>query len=284
MILCGASLWGASGTAVQYLFEYKKLTPEWLLMIRMMITGILMLGYEYCKGSDIWLVIRNRQDRFAIINFAVFGMICCQYFYFLAIKYGNAATATVLQYLMPVIVLVYFLWRTRRQPSNTELGSVIMALVGTYLLITKGNWASLAISGETLFYGILSAFAMAFYTIYPKKLLMKYSSTMVIGWGMFIAGILMNIFLQPWPFTGIFDWQTVCAMSVLIIFGTFIAFSCYLESTKYIKASEVGALASVEPLASVVLAVVVLDVDFGLVDTLGVFCIISTVFILARQK
>ncbi|MEG0830911.1 MAG: DMT family transporter [Acidaminococcaceae bacterium] len=284
MILVGGSLWGASGTAVQYLFETKHLTPEWLLMMRMMVTGILMLGYEFFRGGNLWALWQHPKHRFAIINFAVFGMICCQYFYFLAIKYGNAATATVLQYLMPVLVLLYSLWQWRRRPQQVEVISVGLAMLGTYLLITKGNWNALAISEETLFYGVLSAFAMAFYTIYPQEMLNYYSSTMVIGWGMLISGVLMNIFLSPWPFTGIFDWQTVLGMSVLIIFGTFIAFYCYLESTKYIKASEVGALASVEPLASVVLAMLFLHISFGPAELLGIACIIGTVFILARQK
>ncbi len=284
MILVGASLWGASGTAVQYLFEQKHLSPDWLLMVRMIVAGLIMLIYDKYAGRDIWAIWRHPTHRYKIIIYAIIGMFMTQYGYFIAIQYGNAATATVLQYLMPVIVLVYSLWRTRHFPGKVEVTAVFLATMGTYLLVTKGNWDTLAISQQTLFWGILSAFAMAFYTLYPREMLKTYSSTMVIGWSMFIGGIFINVFLQPWPFTGIMDFGTVIGMTVLILFGTLIAFYCYLDSTKYIKASEVGALASVEPLSSVLLAIVILHVDFGLAEILGVACIISTVFLLARQK
>lgn len=284
MILVGASLWGASGTAVQYLFEQKKLTPEWLLMVRMIVAGLIMLIYDKFAGRDIWAIWHHPSYRYKIIIYAIIGMFMTQYGYFIAIEYGNAATATVLQYLMPVIVLVYALLRTRRLPGKIEVAAVFLATMGTYLLVTRGNWDTLAISPQTLFWGILSAFAMAFYTLYPGDMLRTYSSTMVIGWSMFIGGIFINVFFHPWPFTGIMDLGTVIGMTVLILFGTLIAFYCYLDSTKYIKASEVGALASVEPLSSVLLAVVILHVDFGLAEMIGVACIIATVFLLARQK
>ncbi len=74
------------------------------------------------------------------------------------------------------------------------------------------------------------------------------------------------------------------AMAAVIVFGTIIAFYTYLESTKYINPSEVGALASVEPLSSVVLSVALLKVDFGLPDWAGVACIMGTVLLLSRQK
>ena len=80
------------------------------------------------------------------------------------------------------------------------------------------------------------------------------------------------------------DLSTILGMLVLILFGTVIAFYCYLDSTKYISHSEVGALASLEPLSSVILAVVLLNIDFGIAETMGVACIISMVFLLARQK
>ena len=284
MIVLGASLWGASGTAVQYLFEQKHLSPEWLLMARMLLAGIILLTYDKCSKQDIWAIWRHPTHRYKIIIYALLGMFMTQYSFFLAIKNGNAATATVLQYLMPVIILIYSLFHTKRLPGRVEVVSVGLAMLGTYLLVTKGNWDTLAISPQTLFWGIMSAFAMTFYTLYPGEMLKSYSSTLVIGWSMFLGGCFICVVFHPWPFVGIMDLSTILGMLVLILFGTVIAFYCYLDSTKYISHSEVGALASLEPLSSVILAVVLLHIDFGIVETIGVACIISMVFLLARQK
>lgn len=284
MVLCGASLWGASGVAVQYLFQYKLLDPTWLAGTRMLIAGFIMLVICSFSGEELMGPWRQPRYRKQLIVFGIFGMMATQYTYYLAINHGNAATATVLQDLMPVIVLLYSVWRARRSPSAIETVSVFLAMMGTYLLITKGRWDELAISPATAFWGVLSAFAMAFYTIQPGELLRRYSSSLVIGWSMVIGGGVLAVARQPWEFTGVWDWQTCLAMAAVIVFGTIIAFYTYLESTKYINPSEVGALASVEPLSSVVLSVALLKVDFGLPDWAGVACIMGTVLLLSRQK
>ena len=284
MVLGGASLWGASGVAVQYLFEAQHLDPTWLASVRMLVAGFIMLLFHYHGGGDVFSIWQNARYRKQLVIFGIFGMMATQYTYYLAINYGNAATATILQYLMPVIVLVYAVWKLKRRPDRTEVLAVLLAMFGTYLLITKGQWDKLAISEETLFWGVLSAFAMAFYTIQPKDLLLKYSSAIVIGWAMIIGGGILTLVRRPWPFIGIWDLHTFLALVAVVVFGTIIAFYTYLESTKYIKPSEVGALASVEPLSSVILSVLLLNVDFGIPDSIGVACILGTVFLLSKQK
>ncbi|HIU63900.1 MAG TPA: EamA family transporter [Candidatus Avacidaminococcus intestinavium] len=284
LVLIGASLWGASGVAVQYLFENKQLDPTWLVTVRMFFAGFIMLFVEWLRGKDIWQPWRDYYYAKQILLFGVVGMMATQYTYYLAIHYGNAATATILQYLMPVIILGYSILSSKRLPQSKEVIAVVLAMVGTYMLITKGQWNTLAISDTVLFWGIASAFACAFYTVYPRELLFKFPSSWVIGWGMVVGSTVLMPFCLFEPVKGILDWQTFLAMAVVIFLGTIVAFYTYLESTKYIKASEVSALASLEPLTSVILSVGLLGVEFGLVDSLGIVCILGTVFILSRNK
>ena len=44
-----------------------------------------------------------------MILFGLFGMLAVQYTYFASIKEGNAAVATLLQYLAPIFITVYLL-------------------------------------------------------------------------------------------------------------------------------------------------------------------------------
>jgi drug/metabolite transporter (DMT)-like permease len=70
----------------------------------------------------------------------------------------------------------------------------------------------------------------------------------------------------------------------VIIFGTLIAFYCYLESLKHISASEAIVLASAEPLSAAALSVLWLHVTFGWTEWLGTILIIATVFLLSQRK
>ena len=42
----GALLWGASGVAAQYLFHQKGFSPEFLVVIRLLTSGCLLLGID----------------------------------------------------------------------------------------------------------------------------------------------------------------------------------------------------------------------------------------------
>lgn len=285
LVLTGATLWGISGTVAQFLFQKNGFSPEWLVVVRLLISGIILLALSGFKEKkrviDIW---KNKKDVLRLILFSIFGMLSVQYTYFAAIKHSNAATATILQYLAPVIITCFLSIQKKKIPSLIEILAVLLALVGTFLLVAHGNINDLTITGWTLFWGLGSAVALAFYTLQPQKLLKKWGSTIVIGWGMLIGGISFSLINPPWEFQGQWSISSYIGVIFIVIFGTLIAFYFYLESLKYINASETSLLASVEPLSAALLSVIWLQVNFVVEDWVGTFCIISTIMILSITK
>ena len=281
----GALFWGASGVAAQYLFHEKLFTPEWLVVIRMLSSGLILLAIDASKNyDDIFSIWKSSYDRWQLLFFGIFGMLSVQYTYFAAINAGNAATATILQYLAPVVIVCYLTFRYRRLPQKAEVSAILLAVIGTFLLVTKGDFTTLSISDTVLFWGILSAFCAAFYTVQPKYLLHHWRSPLVIGWGMLIGSVILLPVAPPWDFTGIWDWQSFFGLLFVIIFGTVVAFWSYLESIKYIRPTQTSTLGSLEPLSAVALSVFLLNVPFGLIEALGSAMILSTVFCLSRVK
>jgi len=284
MVLAGASLWGISGTVAQYLFRHGY-TAEWLVVIRLLLAGMLLLAVAYKKeGMRIWAVWKGKEDAINLVIFGVLGMLCVQYTYFAAITHSNAATATVLQYLGPVIVTIYMAAKAKRLPTSREMAAVILAMFGTFLLVTQGRISSLSISGAALFWGLASAVAMAFYTIHPYNLLKKWGAMIIVGWGMLIGGIGFSFVHPPWRLVGQWSPPAFAAIAFIVIFGTLIAFYCYLESLKYLSAAETSLLASVEPLSAVMTSVIWLKVAFGPPEWSGTFCIIATIALLSLSK
>lgn len=285
LVIIGAMLWGVSGTVAQYLFQEKGFTAEWLVVIRLLASGLILLLYAFMKGNqDIWTIWRSKHTILSLILFSIIGMVGVQYTYFAAIKYGNAATATILQYLSPVVVTCYLAIYTKKMPSLQEIIAVTLAMLGTFFIITKGNIHSIAISKLALFWGISSAFAAAFYTLQPRSLLAKWGSTVVVGWGMLVGGIAFSFIHQPWDLTGQWNITSIFAVIFVVLFGTLIAFYCYLESLKYIEPTEASVLSSVEPLSAALLSVLCLNVSLGMLQWLGTVCIILTVAILSHEK
>ena len=285
LVLMAAIFWGVSGTVAQYLFHQQGFSTNWLVVTRLLIAGLGLLLFSRIVGKqNIWIVWKNKSDLLQLVLFGIVGMLGVQYTYFAAIEHGNAATATVLQYLAPVLIALYLCIRIRSLPVKYEVIAIIFALCGTFLLVTKGNVQTLAISGPAFAWGILSAFALAFYTLYPSRMLSKWGTTLTVGWGMLIGGIGFSFIHPPWKFEGNWSLPSFTAVIFVVIFGTLLAFLFYMESMKYIKASEASLLACAEPLSAAFLAVIWLHVPFSAVEWMGASSIIATIFILSAVK
>ncbi|ASW73460.1 transporter [Chryseobacterium piperi] len=285
LAVLAALLWGVSGTFGQFLFQQRGINIEWMITVRMLVSGIcLLLFARFGEKLDLFEIWKNKKDAIQLAVFSITGMLAVQYTYFAAIKYSNAATATVLQYAGPVVIAIYLACKNKKVPILLELLAIILAVLGTFLLVTHGDIDQLSISGTALFFGLASAVALAIYTLQPVRLLSKYKSSVVIGWGMFCGGFAFSFVKAPWDVEGVWDIQTYWYTAFIVIFGTLTAFYAYLTAVQIIGGQKTSLLASAEPLSATILAVLWLHVSFSTIDWLGSLLIVSTVFLLSRAS
>lgn len=283
--ILGASFWGFSGACGQFLFTNYQIDASWLSALRMLAAGLLLLIYSLAKyPSELRSLVGTRENLLPLVLFALPGMMMVQFTYLKAISYTNAGTATVLQYLMPVLILFYVCCASRRKPVRRELVAITLALLGTFLLATHGNTGHLVINEAGLFWGLSSAVAAALYSLLPRKLMARYGSIPVIACGMLLGGIVISIPAHFWSYFPALDLAGNLALAGIVIIGTVLGFSFYLQGVLDAGAVTASMLASMEPLAATLLAVFWLGSDIGPIDLLGFACIIATVFILAEKK
>lgn len=286
LALFAATLWGVSGTFGQYVFQDKNVGVSWMLTMRLLVSGVILFLYgQFTAGAKAMAAVwKDRRSMWHLILFSITGITAVQYTYFEAIKHSNAATATVLQYVAPVLIAVYLTLRYKRLPRPIELLAILLAVVGTILLVTHGQFNQLTITRTALFFGLASAVTLAIYTLQPISLIRKYGAVPVLAWGMLIGGLLSSFFTPPWEVSGQWDGGTYLATGFIILLGTAAAFLAYLNAVQLIGGQKASLLASVEPLSATLLAVVWLHVPFGILDWIGTICIISTVFLLSKKQ
>ena len=284
LAITAAILWGISGVCAQFVFQEKQIDIEWMVTVRLLVAGAALLLYSASKArAQIWHIWSSRRSALDLLMFAIFGMLAVQYTYFAAIKHSNAATGTVLQYLGPVFIAVYFSVIRRRLPSRLESAAIFFACLGTLLLVTHGDLSSMKISGMALFWGISSAFALALYTIQPVRLLKENDAANVVGWSMVVGGLGLSLHSEPWNIPGVWDMQTISATGFIIVFGTLLSFYAYMAAVKRIGPQKTSLLACAEPLSATIVGVTWLNIPFAPVDWLGSLCILGTLFILAKK-
>ncbi|HIR76738.1 MAG TPA: EamA family transporter [Candidatus Choladousia intestinipullorum] len=280
--ILGGILWGVSGACGQFLFQNKEVTARWLVPVRLFTAGFLLLCYfmirDRKKAVSVW---KNRKDAGDIVIYGLAGLMFCQFSYFQTIEWSNAGTATVIQYLGPALIVVYVCISTRRKPEWKEVISVILALSGIFLIATHGTPGTLVLSSRALIMGLLSAVSVVIYTVQPGRLLKRFDAPLILAWGMLAGGVALSAVFQPWRHMPVIDGETVRMLVYIILFGTMISFSLYLQSVKLIGSVKASLFACVEPVSATVLAAVWMKVSFAPIDLLGFVMIIATIFILA---
>ncbi len=285
LALLGSILWGVSGTAAQVLFA-DHVDPAWLVAVRMTLAGLMLLGATCAKegAAKAFAPWRERYSAVRMMVFGLAGLLGVQYTYFAAIHAGNAATATVLQYMAPIVIVAYASARARRFPSLAQMSCLFLAMAGCGLLVTDGHMGRLAVSGWCVVWGLLSAVAVAVYSIFPIPLIARFGPMSVTAWGMLVGGTAMDLFTFPrheMPHLTFGAWYLV---AFVVVFGTLVPFYLYLASLRDITPADASMVASGEPLAATVLAVSVLHQPLGWAGMLGIVCVLGTVTLLARMR
>ena len=285
LTLLGATLWGVSGTSVQFVGNFRNMNLEWLLTMRLITAGLLTVLYGWIRqGNAIFNVFRNWRDTLGLVIFGVFGMALCQYTYFRSIVIAGAGIATVLQYLAPSMIIIYLLMRYGKRPSTGEIISVILALVGTICLMGNNGFSFESFRSDVLFWGLLSAVGVAVYSVSPVRLLATYGTIPIVGFGMLLSGLVAAALFQQSHSYATWDVWTVVGCFNVVFLGTIVSFNAYLEGVKRIGAVPGSILSSIEPISAAFFGWALLGNQFNWVGILGMAMIIATVIIIALEK
>ena len=285
LTLLGATLWGVSGTSVQFVGNFRNMNLEWLLTMRLITAGLLTVLYGWIRqGNAVFNVFRNWRDTLGLVIFGVFGMALCQYTYFRSIVIAGAGIATVLQYLAPSMIIIYLLVRYGKRPSTGEIISVILALAGTICLMGNNGFSFESFRSDVLFWGLLSAVGVAVYSVSPVRLLATYGTIPIVGFGMLLSGLVAAaLFQQPHSYATWDVWTVIGCFNVVFL-GTIVSFNAYLEGVKRIGAVPGSILSSIEPISAAFFGWALLGNQFNWVGILGMAMIIATVIIIALEK
>lgn len=278
----GGTFWGFSGCFGQYLFNNKGVTSSWLVPYRLLFSGILILLLLSIQKKNVFKVVTEKKDRIDIIIFAIFGMAVSQYGYFTSVQYSNAGTGTILQYTGQIMLLMYVCAVTPRLPKRNETLALILSAVGVFIMATHGNTSALALRPEAIFFGFLAAVGFVCYSVQPARMIDKYTVLPVLGWGMFLGGLMLCLIMRPWKMNVSIDLAVVALFLGIVVFGTIMAYYLILSSIKMIGAVKTSLIACVEPVVAMVVAAVWLKTSFAPMDIVGSVLVLFAIIVITR--
>ena len=284
MALIAAILWGISGNFSEYIFTHSDITDLSYTTFRMLFSGIILLIYGIFLNSfsEFKKLIFDKKNILKLSIYSLFGIMGLQYTFSKTVLLSNAPLATLLQFLSPLIILVYISIENRIKPKLSEVILTLISLFGMFLMITNGNLNDLVVNPYGILFGIISACFYAYNVIYIKEF-KKYHISLILGIGM----ILGSIYLLPFNDSNMREYMKpdiLFTFTSNVILGNVIPFYLFLESTKYISPKITSLLGAFEPISALIIGTIFMNTKIYIVQIIGGLIIIVSVSLLSLKK
>ena len=151
--------------------------------------------------------------------------------------------------------------------------SIVLALGGVFMLTTHGSLTNMAVSPAALVVGIISAFCVVIYTIWPQNLQKQYPTPMLQGWAFLMGGTFFALVFRPWRVNYVPNAAGIAGIAAVVLIGNVLAFSCYMSGVKYIGPQKSSLFSFAEPVTAAIISTLVLGSPFTVWDAIGFVCI-----------
>ncbi|CCI86006.1 DMT family transporter [Lactobacillus pasteurii] len=273
--------WGVSGTVLQLISQDLEVPGPWMFSTRTTITGLILLliGTILYKGR-IFDVFKTRKSCISVFAYGLLGLAANLMTFYYSIQTGNASTATILQYLSPLFIVLGGVVFYRHRPMRTDVLAFVIALIGVLLCITKGDLTHLAVPMVSLLWGIGSGITAALYVVLPQKASKENPPILVLGWGTMIAGIFFNFLNPMWVNVPKITPTLVGSVATVIMLGTIVPFGLLLHASCMAPSDVVSIMDALQPITTTLLSVIFFKLDIGAIEILGIVLVLGAIYIL----
>lgn len=279
-------IWGSTYLAIRFMVET---VPPFLgAGTRFFIAGTTMMAWAAFKGNSL-------PPRKQWLGPALFGALllagtngCVSW----ASQFVPSGVIALLQATVPLwFVLLDAVWIRQEKNGLRELAAVLLGLCGVAFLVFSrhGTVLSLAFHPKGLAVALSGPFLWAFGSLLTRRLPSPPSNVQSSGIAMSTGGVLLLTMSLLSGETQGFDPASVTvksllAVSYLIVFGSFIAFSAYNWLIRIQSPTLVGTYTFVNPLVALILGRLLAGESISLQAVLGGLVIVGSVILLWNRK
>jgi drug/metabolite transporter (DMT)-like permease len=275
-VVTAATLWGVSGVSAQELFQHAHLRALWLVAVRIVVSAVVLVAWRLVHRERLGDLVgpgpRDLWTRTAL--FAIVGLLGVQATYFLAVATGSAVTATLLQFLSPIIILAWTTLRAWRAPRLIEVAIVLAATGGVALVVGVSPGEQIGLAG--LAWGLASAIVTALYNLTPGPLYEREPANRVVTRAFVLAAIPMLpllVLLAP-EHLGL---PALANVAFVALGGTALPFALYLTALDRVAALRANVIGTLEPVVAAVVSVAIGLATASASMALGIIAVVGAV-------
>jgi drug/metabolite transporter (DMT)-like permease len=226
----------------------------------------------------------RRQDVPRLAFLGVVGLAGVHATYFFSISRLDVGVALVIQYLGPLILLLWLRLVHRRQLQRSLWGAAVLSVIGCFLVVQA--WNPGAIDGLGLLAAFGAAITFAIYLYSSEQAGHRYEPVTTLVWGFGFASLFWLVVQPPWsfPFAEFSSAENIALGLGVAVIGTLLPFVCIVAALRHVPASRAAVVATLEPVLAAIIAWPVLGQELDVAQIAGGLIVVGAVVWVQMQR
>lgn len=248
--------------------------------IRQLLAGILYVGFFLYKK----IPLPKGKEWTPVLVLGFLNFIMSNGLSTWGVKYISAGLGSIMGAIFPLWIVVIGLFASSEKiPKKAILG--LLTGFGGVCIIFSQHLQDFLIPDFRfgIILSLIATWTWAFATLYTKKQAVHFNPYFSLGLQMVISGFALTVFTgvtgNAIAITAI-PWQSWAAIGYLILFGSLIAFVCYLYALQNLPTEQASIYAYINPIVAVLCGALIFNEKItifitvgGLVTLLGVYLV-----------
>jgi drug/metabolite transporter (DMT)-like permease len=246
-----ATLWALNGSLAKFLLD-DHMPPARLAELRSVCAFAGIALALAVTRPTLLKVRRGDVGRLALLG--VVGLSGVNAFYFAAIARLQIGVALTIQYVGPLLLLVWLKLVHRRALPRGLWSAAGLSLVGCSLVVRAYNPGSL--DGVGLVEAAGAAVTFAIYLFASEQAGQRYAPATTLAWGLGMSSLFWAITQPLWsfPLHALSSPRNIAFAAYVVVGGTLLPFGCMFAAVRHLPASRAAVVATLEPVLGAVLA------------------------------
>lgn len=262
----GAAMWALNGVMARELLD-DGVDAARLSQLRSAGSWLILALVLASTRRDLLRVERRELPSLAVLG--VLGLAGVHATYFLAIDRLPIGVAVTIQYLAPLLLLLWLKLVHGRTLAPALWGAVGLSAVGCFLVVRAYDAGSLDAVGVAAAFG--AALTFAFYMVGSERAGHLHEPVTTLFWAFAFASLFWAL-AAPWwgfPFGELGSAGNVLLAAGVVVVGTLLPFICMVAALRHIPAPRAGVVATLEPVLATVFAWAILGEALSAVQIAG---------------
>src|SRR3954453_10310022 len=269
-----AAMWAMNGNLARYLLD-DGVSAFRLAQLRSFGAWLLLVLFLVARRRHLLRVDRSDVPELALLGVA--GLAAVHAPYFLAIERLQIGVAVTIQYLAPLLLLVWLRVVHRRRLASNLGGAVVLSAVGCFFVVRAYDASSLDALGVAAAFGATVSFAV--YMVGSERAGHSHEPMTTLVWAFGFATLFWAL-VAPWwsfPFGEFTSLGHALLGAGVVVIGTLLPFICMVAALRHIPAPRAAVVATLEPVLAAIFAWLIHDEALAAVQVAGGLAVIAAV-------